>query len=387
LRALQARKIMQRGFLLLFWLLFWLAAPALGRAEILTGDQGSRLNAAIISNFDAPWAMSFINSDELLVTTKPGQLWLVSRTGERQAVGGLPQIVTGGQGGLGDIVPHPDFASNQLVYLSFVASGDGGRTRFARVIRARLDRQGRPRLTGHQIIWDQQPALSGKGHFSHRIVFGPKGSPWPGSLFITSGDRQELAPAQDWQSGLGKIIRLNEDGSLPADNPFQDKGAVAKTFWSLGHRNALGIAFDRSGQLWATEMGPRHGDELNRIEAGANYGWPLVSEGSHYSGRKIPPHSSRPDLTAPAAYWVPTIAPSGLIFYAGDQFPQWAGNAFIGGLRSRALIRIAFQNGQPVEAERFGWGQRVREVEDGPDGALWVLEDGPAGRLLRLTAG
>lgn len=373
-----------RAFILLIFLAF---APIQIQAEILTGDQGSRLKAAIVSDFDSPWAMAFITPEELLVTTKPGRLWLVNRGGEKQPVSGLPQIFAGGQGGLGDIVPHPDFARNQLVYLSFVASEDGGRTRFARVIRARLDRQGRPRLTGHEIIWDQQPARPGKGHFSHRLVFGPAGSPWQGSLFITSGDRQELAPAQDWQSGLGKIIRLYEDGSVPADNPFQDKGALAKTFWSLGHRNALGIAFDSSGQLWATEMGPRHGDEMNRIMPGANYGWPLVSEGNHYSGRKIPPHNTRPEMNAPAAYWVPTIAPSGLVFYQGEPFPNWVGNAFIGGLRSRALIRIAFPGGQPVEAERFGWGERVREVEAGPDGAIWVLEDGPTGRLIRLTPG
>ena len=361
--------------------------PVLSLANTITGDQGSHLKAAVVSSFDSPWAMSFINKEEMLITTKPGKLWLVNRAGERQPVTGLPQIFSGGQGGLGDIVLHPDFANNQLVYLSYVASTDQGRTRFARVIRARLDRQARPRLSDHEIIWDQQPARPGKGHFSHRMVFGPEGSPSQNMLFITSGDRQELAPAQSWQSGLGKIIRLYEDGSVPEDNPFQDKGELAKSFWSLGHRNALGIAFDSSGQLWATEMGPRHGDELNLIAAGANYGWPLVSEGSHYSGRKIPPHSTRPDFTAPQAYWVPTIAPSGLIFYPGDQVPQWAGNAFIGGLRSRALIRIAFSDGQPVEAERFSWGKRVREVEAGPHGALWVLEDGPTGRLLRLTPG
>jgi glucose/arabinose dehydrogenase len=187
------------------------------------------------------------------------------------------------------------------------------------------------------------------------------------------------------QQGLGKIIRLYDDGSIPKDNPFQTDGALARTFWSIGHRNALGLAFDAGGQLWAHEMGPRDGDELNMIHKGANYGWPVVSEGEHYDGTHIPSHPTRPDMTPPAAFWVPTIAPSGLIFYHGDMFPEWQGHAFIGGLKSRALIRLEFKNSQPVEAERFRWSKRVREVDQSPDGAIWVLEDGADGRLIQFT--
>jgi glucose/arabinose dehydrogenase len=190
------------------------------------------------------------------------------------------------------------------------------------------------------------------------------------------------------QSNLGKIVRLNEDGSVPKDNPFADKGGVAAQVWSLGHRNVLGIAFDAQGRLWAQEMGPRGGDELNLIERGANYGYPVVSNGDHYDGRTIPDHNTRPEFKAPLVTWNPVISPAGLMFYSGRQFPQWQGSAFIGGLSSQAIIRVAIEGNRAREAERFPMGQRIREIEQGPDGALWVLEDergGSGGRLLKLT--
>ena len=204
-------------------------------------------------------------------------------------------------------------------------------------------------------------------------------------LFITSGDRQEQWPAQRWDMALGKIIRLYDDGSVPVDNPFQDKGELARSFWTLGHRNLLGIAFDAMGQMWTNEMGPRHGDELNLVTPGQNYGWPIVSNGDNYDGSEIPDHDTRPEFAAPKAWWVPSIAPSGLIIYSGRHFPNWKGNAFMGGLVSRALIRVELSGTQATEAERFRWGERIREVEQGPGGALWVLEDSHGGRLLRLT--
>ena len=204
-------------------------------------------------------------------------------------------------------------------------------------------------------------------------------------MFITSGDRQKLEPAQHWDQNLGKVIRIHPDGSIPEDNPFQEKGELAKSFWSLGHRNVLGIAFDNQGQLWTHEMGPRHGDELNLTVAGENYGWPLVSWGDHYSGFPIPDHDTRPEFKAPEVYWVPTVAPSGLVLYDGSMFPDWQGQAFIGGLRSESLLRIRIDGQEAEEVERFDMGERIREVEVGPEGALWVLEDGSGGRLLRLV--
>lgn len=353
--------------------------------NVVTGSAGSKLEGEVVSEFNSPWAMSFINSDSLLVTSKAGKLWLVSTSGEQYLVIGVPKVFAGGQGGLGDVILHPKYEKNKLVYISYINSDNEGKTRYASVIRGTLENLNEPQLKNIETIWRQIPARRGKGHFSHRIAFGLDGTQHAGKIFITSGDRQEQTPAQQWDMALGKIIRLNEDGTVPPDNPFQDKGELAKTFWTVGHRNALGIAFAKNGQLWSHEMGPKHGDELNLIVAGENYGWPLVSEGDHYSGAKIPVHKTRPEFKAPTLFWVPTVAPSGLVFYEGDEFSEWNGNAFIGGLKSKALVRIDFKNKKPFEAERFSWSQRVREVEISRDGAIWVLEDGPSGRLIKFT--
>ena len=352
--------------------------------NVVTGSAGNKLEGKVVSQFNSPWAMSFINNDNLLVTTKAGKLWLVSTSGEPSLVSGVPKVFIGGQGGLGDVVIHPNFIKNRLVYISYINSDNAGETRYASVIRGTLENSDKPQLNNIETIWKQTPPQAGKGHFSHRIAFGLDRTQHTGKIFITSGDRQEQTPAQQWDKALGKIIRLNEDGTIPKDNPFQDKGDLAKTFWTVGHRNALGIAFAKDGQLWAHEMGPRHGDELNLIVAGENYGWPIVSEGNHYSGARIPVHETRPEFMAPKLYWVPTMAPSGLVFYEGDEFSEWNGNAFIGGLKSKALVRIGFNNGEPFEAERFSWAKRVRDVEMDHDGAIWVIEDGPNGRLIKF---
>jgi glucose/arabinose dehydrogenase len=352
--------------------------------NVVTGSAGNKLEGKVVSQFNSPWAMSFINNDNLLVTTKAGKLWLVSTSGEPSLVSGVPKVFIGGQGGLGDVVIHPNFIKNRLVYISYINSDNAGETRYASVIRGTLENSDKPQLNNIETIWKQTPPQAGKGHFSHRIAFGLDRTQHTGKIFITSGDRQEQTPAQQWDKALGKIIRLNEDGTIPKDNPFQDKGDLAKTFWTVGHRNALGIAFAKDGQLWAHEMGPRHGDELNLIVAGENYGWPIVSEGNHYSGARIPVHEIRPEFMAPKLYWVPTMAPSGLVFYEGDEFSEWKGNAFIGGLKSKALVRIGFDDGEPFEAERFSWAKRVRDVEMDHDGAIWVIEDGPNGRLIKF---
>ncbi len=229
------------------------------------------------------------------------------------------------------------------------------------------------------MIWRQTPKVEGQGHYGHRLAFGPDGKLW-----ISSSERQKFDPAQDMGSNLGKIIRLNEDGSVPADNPFAAQGGVTAQIWSLGHRNVLGIAFDARGRLWEHEMGPRGGDELNLIERGGNYGYPLVSNGDHYDGRDIPDHATRPEFIAPKISWTPVISPSGFILYSGTLFPQWQGDGFIGGLSSKSLVRVVFDGDSAREAERFDMGQRIREVEQGPDGAIWLLEDGSDGRLLQL---
>jgi glucose/arabinose dehydrogenase len=228
------------------------------------------------------------------------------------------------------------------------------------------------------------PKVAGAGHYGHRIAFDTDDYLW-----ITSGERQKFDPAQDMQSNLGKIVRLNDDGSVPKDNPFSDKGGVTAQIWSLGHRNPLGIAFDAQGRLWNHEMGPKGGDELNLVEHGGNYGYPIVSQGDHYDGKVIPDHQERPEFKEPVITWLPVISPAGFVIYSGSEFPEWQGDGFVGGLSSQALVRVEFDGTTAREAERYDMGARVREVEQGPDGALWILEDereGTGGRLLKLTA-
>ena len=374
------RKTLRRTTLALPLLLIT-AVAATAATRTVTGTAGTRLQIERIASFNEPWAMTFLPDGDLLVTEKPGTLALMHSDGStRVNVTGVPPVSYGGQGGLGDIILHPQFASNQLVYLSYVEPGPAGR-RGAAVARAELNRDGpQPALTNLVVIWRQTPKVSGTGHYSHRLAFGPDEK-----LYITSGERQKMDPAQNWSGNLGKIIRLNPDGSTPPDNPFQNKGELARTFWTLGHRNMLGLAFDSAGNLWASEMGPRHGDELNHIVRGRNYGWPIVSWGDHYSGLPIPDHDTRPEFAAPATYWVPTIAPAGLVIYHGTLFGGWQNNALLGGLASQALIRVELGKNSAREVQRFAMGRRIREVEEATDGAIWLLEDQQGGGLLRLT--
>lgn len=336
-----------------------------------------------VATFNEPWAMTFLPDGRLLVTEKSGKLRLANvATGQVGDVIGVPAVAYGGQGGFGDVLLHPRFADNRLVYVSYAESGSGG-TRGAAVARAtlQLDASGNGgSLSNLQVIWRQMPKVSGDAHYGHRLAFGADGKLW-----ITSSDRQAMAPAQDLQSSLGKLVRLNDDGSVPPDNPFAAQGGIAAQVWTLGHRNLLGIAFDNAGRLWTHEMGPAGGDELNLIERGTNYGWPIVSNGNHYDGTNIPDHPTRPDFNAPETWWTPVIAPAGFVIYSGNLFPWFRGKGFIGGLASQALIEIEFTGSGAREARRYAMGKRIREVEQGPDGALWLLEDGGGGRLLKLT--
>ncbi len=350
-------------------------------------------NVEVIADFESPWAMAFLPDGSALITEKSGRLVHWSRrNGQNRMVdvAGVPQVDAGGQGGLGDVVLHPQFANNGLVYLSWVEPGPDG-TRGAVVGRARLltisaAMPGAPvgyQLDGLQVIWRQVPKFSGRGHFAHRIAFSPDGH-----LFISSGERQEFTPAQDMNSNAGKILRLNDDGSVPAGNPFASRGGVTAQIWTLGHRNPLGLAFAPDGRLWENEMGPAGGDEFNLIERGSNYGYPIVSNGDHYDGRPIPDHDTRPEFNAPEITWTPVISPSSLIFYTGSQFRDWRGNALIGGLSSQALIRVAIDGNTAREVARYPMNARIRAVDQGPDGSIFLLEDGgrdSQGRLLRLT--
>jgi glucose/arabinose dehydrogenase len=365
-------------------LLVCVAAVAAGCGDF--GGQSfaqSPFTTTPVAEFNEPWAMAFLPDGRVLVTEKRGALMLFDPvSGAKAEVTGVPAVEYAGQGGLGDVVLHPDFAANGLVYLSYAEAGERG-TAGAAVARARLALSPRGgALENFAVIWRQTPKVDGRGHYGHRIAFGPDGF-----LYISSGERQKFSPAQDLQQNLGKIVRLNDDGSVPPDNPFAKVGGVAAQVWSLGHRNPLGLAFDAQGQLWNVEMGPLGGDELNRVQRGANYGYPIVSNGSHYDGTDIPDHDTRPDLAAPAVFWDPVISPSSLLFYGGSEFPGWQGDAFIGGLSSRSIVRIEFgTDGAAREAARYRMPQRMRALEQGPDGAIWALEDGRGGRLLKLTA-
>ncbi len=351
----------------------------------LTPVDGEPFQTEELGQFTQPWAMTFLPDGRLLVTEQQGRLLIRGGNGETTEVAGTPQVDYGGQGGLGDVVLHPGFADNGLVYLSYVEAGDGA-TRGASVGRARLALDGdTPRLEDWEVIWRQSEKVEGRGHFGHRIAFSPDGH-----LFISSGERQKFDPAQNRENNLGSIVRLNDDGSVPEDNPFFDRGGATAQIWTYGHRNPLGLAFASDGRLWEHEMGPAGGDELNLIERGENYGYPVVSNGDHYDGRDIPDHETRAEFNAPEATWTPVISPAGFIIYAGNSFPAWRGSGFIGGLSSQALIRVAFDGDNGREAERWDMGQRIREVEQAPDGSIWILEDqeqpgAEGGRLLRLT--
>ena len=338
-------------------------------------------DAVEVARFDEPWAMTFLPDGRLLVTEKAGRLWVQDvATGKRTRIGRVPEVVHAGQGGFADVVLHPRFSSNGWVYLSYAEAGDGN-TSGAAVARAKLDLEDNE-LEDLQVVWRQVPKVAGNGHYGHRIAFDADGMLW-----ITSSERQKFDPAQDMASNLGKIVRLRDDGSVPDGNPFTGQGDVAAQVWSLGHRNMLGIDFDRDGRLWVHEMGPKGGDELNLIEKGANYGYPIVSNGDHYDGRPIPDHDTQPQYRAPVITWTPVISPAGFVIYDGDRYPGWNGSGLIGGLSSQSLVRVAFDGTSAREAERFDMGTRIREVEQGPDGTIWLLEDGAQGaqgRLYRL---
>ncbi|WP_370335998.1 PQQ-dependent sugar dehydrogenase [Parvularcula marina] len=350
-------------------------------------DSGVPFEITEVAEFTQPWALVFLPDGRMLVTEKPGNMRWVTQGGETSdPFAGLPAVDEGGQGGLGDVILHPDFEDNSTIYFSYVEAGEGD-TRGAVVATATLSlTENGGALSDVTTIWRQNPKVTGRGHFGHRLAFSPDGD----YLFISSGERQKFDPAQDMAQNLGKIIRLYPDGSVPEDNPFYDQGGVTAQIWSFGHRNPLGLAFNEKGELWEHEMGPRHGDEFQLIERGENYGYPIVSNGDHYSGEEIPDHDTRPEFRAPDAYWVPAISPAGLIFYGGEMFESWKGDAFIGGLSSRALVRVTFDcedGATACEAERYSINdQRVREIEEGPDGTIWVLtESGSDGTLVKLT--
>ncbi|WP_294123679.1 PQQ-dependent sugar dehydrogenase [Sphingomonas sp.] len=327
-----------------------------------------------IASFSTPWAMAFLPgsgvplTDMALLTEKEGNLWLVDvASGKRTAVSGVPAVVVAGQGGLGDVMPHPDFAGNHRVYLSYVEGGPDG-TSGAALGYGTLDlaNPAAPALKDFKVIWRQDPKVDSDVHFSHRIAFAPDGT-----LFVSSGERFKFTPAQDPNSDLGKIIHITDEGQR-----------IDGRYYSMGHRNVLGLSFAPDGRLWASEMGPKGGDELNLILPGRNYGWPKVSNGSHYDGRDIPDHKPGDGFEAPKVWWNPSISPGSLLIYSGDKFPAWKGDALLGALSGEALVRVDIDGDNARKADQWDMGARIRAVDQGPDGSVYLLEDN--GRLLRL---
>ncbi|HEX6979876.1 MAG TPA: PQQ-dependent sugar dehydrogenase [Alphaproteobacteria bacterium] len=357
------------------------AAPQAVAAQERTIDtQTGQLRVETVARQLAhPWGLAFLPDGRMLVTERPGRLRIVLGNGRvSEPLAGVPRVFAQGQGGLLDVAIDPDFASNRLVYLSYAEPGEGGAG--TAVARGRLDESGTA-IENASVIFRQQPKVGGGAHFGSRLVFARDGT-----LFVTLGERFKFEPAQDLTSHLGKIVRINPDGSVPRDNPFVGRAGVRPEIWSYGHRNVQGATLHpQTGALWQVEHGPRGGDELNIAEAGRNYGWPLVSWGRHYDGRDIPDPPTRPDL-APSIYqWTPVISPTGMVFYTGDMFPAWRGNLLIGGLTAQGIVRLTLDGQRVTGEERIAMGARIRNVRQGPDGAVYVLTDRSDGEVLRLT--
>lgn len=352
------------------------------------GNFNGRFAITDHGTFAEPWAAAFApGTSTLFITEKGGTIRGVdTASGRRFNVTGAPDVDYGGQGGLGDIAFLPAEAGERIdrrtVYLSW-AEGGPNDTRGAAVGRGTLvcGGGGDCRIDGLSVIWRQTPKVTGRGHYSHRLAVSPDGR----YLYVSSGDRQKMEPAQDNTNTLGTVVRLNLDGTPAAGNPFADRPAPTNAIWSYGHRNVLGLAFDERGRLWEMEHGPAGGDELNIIQPGGNYGWPLVSGGSHYDGRPIPDHTAADPYVDPVVNWTPVIAPGDFIIYRGTLFPGWRGDALFAGLKSEALVRADINGETAAEAGRYPMGRRLREIVEGPDGAIWVLEDGENGRLRRLA--
>jgi glucose/arabinose dehydrogenase len=409
-------------------LLFTLAATAVS-AQVNVGTQKPEtsvpFNMTSVATFELPWRIAFLPDGRMLITEKVGPLWLVTQKGEKTIVANTPPVYWQGQNGMLGVYVSPRYATDQSIYLTYVEPGDyGGGLALAR---AKLNlQQGQAatapaapapppvRLTNFEVLWRQLPRGKG-GQDGGQVAFSPDGQ----YLFLTVGDRQRMTPAQDPNQPVGKILRLTLDGKPAPGNPnFGKTGAstiplidppsdteAAKnakvvsnyTFiapnltpaetWTSGHRTPYGMAFSPAGELWEVEHGPAGGDELNLIEAGKNYGWPLVSYGKNYNGVPIPNPDTRPDLAMPVLYWVPVIAPGNLMFYTGTQtFPQWNGSGFISGMATMSLNRIIFDgHGGAKTAERWNVGHRIRDAEEGPDGSLWMLEDANPGALFHVT--
>jgi glucose/arabinose dehydrogenase len=357
----------------------FLLTPLATAADSLTADERFTLTAVSEEELENPWGLAFLPDGRMLVTERPGRLRIVATDGTlSEPLANVPEVYDRGQGGLLDVTLDPDFASNNTIYISYSEPGDDGAG--TAVARARLSDAG---LADLSVIFRQQPKAGTSRHFGSRIVVARDGT-----LFVTLGDRGLGEPAQDLQSHIGKIIRINRDGSVPSDNPFVGRDDARPEIWSYGHRNVQGAALDpATGQLWTVEHGAQGGDEINHPEAGKNYGWPVITYGVDYSGEPIGEGTAKPGMEQPVHYWDPSIAPSGMTFYTGDAFPDWRGDIFVGSLKFAYLARLDIENGKVVREQKLldDLGQRVRTVRQGPDGNLYLLTDEDESAVLKLA--
>jgi glucose/arabinose dehydrogenase len=352
-------------------------------AQVFHSSAGDVVVQTAATGLDHPWAIAFLPDGRMLVTERPGRMRIVGKDGTLSlALAGVPQVFASGQGGLHDVVLDRSFAQNHILYFCYAEPVEG-RARTA-LARARLIDEGTARIGDVEVIFRQAGPLSSGNHFGCRIVQTPDDN-----LFLTTGDHFTTRDqAQNLGNDLGKIIRIRSDGSVPPDNPFVGKAAAKPEIWSYGHRNPQGLALHPvTGKLWEHEHGPRGGDEVNLIEKGKNYGWPVIGYGIDYSGAKIHESTQKAGMEQPLKYWVPSIAPSGMTFYTGNVFAPWRGSLFVGALAGQILVRLGVDGDKVVEEERLlqQLRERIRDVREGPDGALWLATDSSSGRILRLA--
>jgi len=356
--------------------------------EVLELEAGAPFTATALAQFAEPWAISAEpGTGVLFITEKAGALkFFDPATGRVGNVSGIPKddVSYGGQGGFAEVTFAPDYETSRTIYLSWVSAEDDGK-RYGKIGMGTLSCEdgGDCAVEGLTEIWRQTPALESFGQFGLRITFTPDGE----YMFVSSGDLMANEPAQDLTNNLGSMLRLMPDGSAAPGNPFASMGSPSDQVWSYGHRTPYGLEFDLDGQLWELEHGPRGGDEINKIIPGENYGWPLVSDGINYNGDPIPDNATMPEMHKPAITWVPVIAPGGLLFYRGDAFPDWRGEAVIVNLGTRTLVRVRTDaaSDSATEVARYAFPSRLRGIEEDADGTLWVIEDGPRGKLLHLS--
>ncbi|MEX0278153.1 MAG: PQQ-dependent sugar dehydrogenase [Ruegeria sp.] len=344
-------------------------------AEVLETSAGPVQGTPMVEGLDTPWAIGLLPNGDFVVTERDGKLLYVS-DGKSKRVRGVPKVAARGQGGLLDVTIARDFATSREVFLTFSKPQSGGAG--TAVALARLSESG-DRLTNLRVIFEATPGGSGGRHFGSRVVEAQDGT-----LFITIGDRGDRPQAQDRSNHMGTVIRINRDGTGPGDNPFVGQENMRPEIWSYGHRNPQGAGLDARGQLWVSEHGARGGDEVNRVRRGANFGWPVISYGVHYSGQKIGEGTSRQGMEQPEYYWDPSIAPSGLLVYSGKLWPQWKGNLFVGSLKFDYIARLSGQPLREVEQIKGPATERVRDIVEAPDGSIWFISVGQ-GAVYRMT--